>query len=64
MGNHPMTMYARANKFKRKTALIKSLADSVIVITGASQGMGRELTYRYAARGCKIVIAARKMDEL
>jgi short-subunit dehydrogenase len=34
------------------------------VITGASSGMGKEITYRYAERGCKIVIAARKIKEL
>ena len=86
MGNHPYTMYARRNKFKRKSHILLSLspeialnfnflfdefmnhniflADSVVVITGASSGMGKELTYRYAERGCKIVITARNMKEL
>jgi short-subunit dehydrogenase len=36
----------------------------VVVITGASSGMGRELAMRYAKRGCKMVIAARKLPEL
>jgi NADP-dependent 3-hydroxy acid dehydrogenase YdfG len=40
------------------------LADSVVVITGASSGMGKEIAFRYAERGCKIVIGARKMDDL
>jgi len=26
--------------------------------------MGKEITYRYAERGCKIVIAARKIKDL
>jgi NADP-dependent 3-hydroxy acid dehydrogenase YdfG len=52
MGNHPYTMYARRNKFK---------PDSVVVITGASSGMGKEITYRYAERGCKIVIGSRNL---
>lgn len=55
MGNHPYTMYARTNKFK---------PDSVVVITGASSGMGKEIAFRYAQRGCKIVIAARKINDL
>lgn len=55
MGNHPYTMYARRNKFK---------PDSVVVITGASSGMGKEITYRYAERGCKIVIGSRNLKEL
>jgi NADP-dependent 3-hydroxy acid dehydrogenase YdfG len=40
------------------------IADSIVVITGASSGMGKEITYRYAERGCKIVIAARKYKDL
>lgn len=40
------------------------IADSVVVITGASSGMGKEITYRYAERGCKIVIGARNLKEL
>jgi len=36
----------------------------VVVITGASSGMGKEIAYRYAERGCKIVIAARKIKDL
>jgi hypothetical protein len=37
------------------------IADSVVVITGASSGMGKEITYRYAERGCKIVIGSRNL---
>jgi NADP-dependent 3-hydroxy acid dehydrogenase YdfG len=44
--------------------LLDVLADSVVVITGASSGMGKEIAYRYAERGCKIVIAARKIKDL
>ena len=40
------------------------IADSVVVITGASSGMGKEITYRYAERGCKIVIGSRNLKEL
>jgi short-subunit dehydrogenase len=36
----------------------------VVVITGASSGMGKEITYRYAERGCKIVIGSRNLKEL
>jgi short-subunit dehydrogenase len=34
------------------------------VITGASSGIGRELTFKYAERGCKIVIGSRNIKEL
>lgn len=40
------------------------IANSVIVITGASSGMGKEMTYRYAQRGSKIVIASRTQERL
>ena len=36
----------------------------MVVITGASSGMGKEIAFRYAERGCKIVIAARKIGDL
>ena len=36
----------------------------MVVITGASSGMGKEITYRYAERGCKIVIGSRNIKDL
>jgi len=36
----------------------------VIMITGASRGIGRELAYAFAARGANLVLAARSVDEL
>ena len=44
--------------------LLVIIAGSVIVITGASSGMGREMTMRYAERGAKIVIGSRSIDRL
>ena len=41
-----------------------SVANSVCVITGASSGIGRELTIKYAERGTRIVIGSRHLDEL
>lgn len=56
MGNHP-TLYKHfhPNQFQ---------AGSVVVITGASSGMGKELALRYASRGCKLVLGARSIDTL
>jgi NADP-dependent 3-hydroxy acid dehydrogenase YdfG len=47
-----------------ETNLLSSIADSVVVITGASSGIGRELSFKYAERGCKIVIGSRNIKEL
>ena len=41
-----------------------TLRDKVVVITGASKGIGAELARQLAAQGCKLVLAARNMDEL
>ena len=38
--------------------------DKVVVITGASGGIGAELAKQLAARGAKVVVAARRKDEL
>ncbi|MFN0117791.1 MAG: SDR family NAD(P)-dependent oxidoreductase [Elusimicrobiota bacterium] len=37
------------------------LKDKVIVITGASTGIGKELAFEYARRGAKVVLAARSI---
>jgi NADP-dependent 3-hydroxy acid dehydrogenase YdfG len=38
--------------------------DKVVVITGASAGIGAELARQLAARGARVVLAARRKDEL
>ena len=43
---------------------LSKLANSVVVITGASTGIGKELTYRYAERGARLVIGARTLQAL
>lgn len=40
------------------------LRGKVVVITGASSGIGRETAVRFAAEGCRLVLAARRQDEL
>ncbi|WP_372751834.1 SDR family oxidoreductase [Labilibaculum sp.] len=36
----------------------------IVVITGASSGIGRALAFEFASRGSKIVLAARNLDKL
>jgi short-subunit dehydrogenase len=38
--------------------------DKVVLITGASSGIGRELAYRLAAQGAKLSLAARDVERL
>ncbi|KAK1386562.1 Short-chain type alcohol dehydrogenase [Heracleum sosnowskyi] len=40
------------------------LSDKVVMVTGASSGLGRECCIDLAKTGCKIVAAARRMDRL
>jgi len=38
--------------------------DKIVVITGASSGIGRELAYRLAAQGARLSLAARNVERL
>jgi NAD(P)-dependent dehydrogenase (short-subunit alcohol dehydrogenase family) len=42
----------------------RALRDAVVVITGASSGIGRATALEFAACGCRLVIAARREDAL
>ena len=40
------------------------LKDRVAVITGASSGLGKQLTYAFASRGANLVLLARRIERL
>ena len=40
------------------------LKDKVVLITGASSGFGEDAAWFFAAEGCKLVLAARRLDRL
>lgn len=41
-----------------------SLTGKVVIITGASSGFGASAAERFAQEGCKVVLAARRLDKL
>ena len=53
MGNNPSLVRFGTNHFQN---------GSVVVITGGCSGMGRELVYKYASRGCKVVVGDLRME--
>ncbi|KAK7794188.1 hypothetical protein R5R35_000483 [Gryllus longicercus] len=49
---------------QRKDERIKILKDKVVLITGASSGLGEALAHAFYSAGCKIILAARREKEL
>jgi NADP-dependent 3-hydroxy acid dehydrogenase YdfG len=48
----------------RETHFMSKLKDKVVLITGASSGFGEDAALLFAEEGCKVVLAARRMDRL
>jgi len=44
--------------------MVKSLNGKVVLITGASSGFGQDAACLFARQGCKVVLAARRLDRL
>ena len=43
---------------------LKPIADQIVVIVGASSGIGRDAALRFAKRGAKVVVSARSESGL
>src|SRR5690606_24627540 len=61
-----LAIYSVGKLFKltKREAERKKLKGQVVVITGASQGIGKDIAIELAKEGCKLVLAARSADRL
>ncbi|XP_049956983.1 dehydrogenase/reductase SDR family protein 7-like isoform X1 [Schistocerca serialis cubense] len=59
----PFTIFA-AYKSLRRRRLKYRLKEKVVLITGASSGLGEALAHAFYRAGCRVVLAARCEDEL
>ena len=50
--------------YKTRQDMKQNFKDQVILITGASMGIGKELAFVFAKQKAKLVLAARKLNEL
>ncbi len=53
----------KTNQSDTSTSL-QTLADKIVIVTGASSGIGAVTAFELARRGAQVVLAARRVDEL
>src|ERR1700730_3149451 len=51
-------------KYLKGSVTMTNQANQVVMITGASKGLGRALTLAFAERGAKLVLCARNEEQL
>ncbi|KAI9079776.1 hypothetical protein K1719_038397 [Acacia pycnantha] len=60
----PFYVFKFLSSFFKSCKAHESLAGKVVLITGASSGIGEELAYEYARRGARLALVARREDLL
>lgn len=51
-------------ELRREERLSRTLSDAVVIVTGASSGIGAATAKEFARHGAQVVLAARRVDEL
>ncbi|XP_034216583.1 11-beta-hydroxysteroid dehydrogenase-like 4A [Prunus dulcis] len=60
----PLFLIYKFISFMRRSKSIENMGGKVVLITGASSGIGEHLAYEYAKRGARLALAARREDRL
>lgn len=57
-------MFALKSKLLYYCMIFNQMKDKIVVITGASSGIGKALAYEFGTKGAKVVLAARNLTSL
>ncbi|XP_028766260.1 11-beta-hydroxysteroid dehydrogenase-like 4A [Neltuma alba] len=60
----PFYVFKFLSSLFKSCKILESIAGKVVLITGASSGIGEELAYEYARRGARLALVARREDRL
>lgn len=59
-----LIIFESLNQVRLKVADIETLRDKVVIVTGASRGIGRAIAISFANQGCRVVLGSRSSDQL
>ncbi|KAK9095866.1 hypothetical protein Sjap_021363 [Stephania japonica] len=60
----PTLCFIRAIEWAFRSFYTENMEDKVVVITGASSGVGEQIAYEYAKRGATLVLVAKRLQRL